>query len=82
MIIGYTSGVYDMFHIGHLNSLRYVKERCDHLIVGVHSDAIVEGYKHRKPVINEHDRREIVAAIRYVDEAFITETREKMALCT
>ena len=78
--IGFTDGVYDMFHIGHLNMIRHAKAFCDYLIVGVHSDAIVEGYKHRKPVINEHDRREIVGAIREVDMAVINETRDKMTL--
>ncbi len=79
-IVGYTDGVYDMFHVGHLNMIKEAKKRCDILIVGVHSDAIVEGYKNRKTVINENDRREIVGAIRYVDKAVINETRDKMQL--
>lgn len=80
MIIGFTDGVYDMFHVGHLNMIREAKKRCDYLIVGVHSDEIVEGYKHRKTIINAHDRREIVGAIREVDMAVINETRDKMKL--
>lgn len=78
--IGFTDGVYDMFHVGHLNMIRHAKEFCEYLIVGVHSDEIVESYKHRKPVINEDDRREIVGAIKEVDRAVINETRDKMAL--
>lgn len=78
--VGFTDGVYDMFHVGHLNMIREAKKRCDHLIVGVHSDEIVKEYKHRKTVINEHDRREIVGAIKEVDEAVINYTRDKMAL--
>ena len=78
--IGFTDGVYDMFHIGHLNMLREAKKHCDYLIVGVHSDEIVENYKHRKTVINEEDRREIVSAIKYVDKAVINTTRDKMEL--
>lgn len=79
-IVGYTDGVYDMFHVGHLNMIKMAKERCDYLIVGVHSDEIVNSYKHHYPVINENDRREIVSAIRYVDEAHVNQTRDKLAL--
>lgn len=78
--IGFTDGVYDMFHIGHLNMIKEAKKHCDYLIVGVHSDEIVEGYKNRKTVINENERREIVEAIRYVDKAVINRTREKLEL--
>ena len=79
-VVGYTDGVYDMFHVGHLNMLKEAKRRCDELIVGVHSDAIVEGYKNRKTIINENDRREIIDSIKYVDRAVINETRDKMEL--
>jgi len=78
--IGFTDGVYDMFHVGHLNMIREAKKRCDFLIVGVHSDEIVEGYKNRKTIINEVDRREIVGAIKEVDKAVINYTRDKMKL--
>ena len=80
MIIGYTTGVYDLFHIVHLNMIKKSKEMCDFLIVGVHSDAVVESYKHRKTIINEDDRREIVGAIREVDKAVINCTRDKIEL--
>ncbi len=78
--VGFTDGVYDMFHIGHLNMIREAKKYCDHLIVGVHSDEIVESYKHRKTIINEHDRCEIVGSLKDVDEAVINTTRDKMEL--
>ena len=78
--IGYTDGVYDMFHIGHLNMLKTAKDSCDFLIVGVHSDEIVESYKHRKTIINEKDRRDIIESIKYVDRAVINDTRDKIEL--
>ena len=68
MIIGYTTGVYDMFHIGHLNILRRAKEKCDYLIVGVSTDECVESYKNKKPIIPYEQRAAIVGAIKYVDE--------------
>ena len=79
-IVGYTDGVYDMFHVGHLNLIKAAKKECDYLIVGVHSDEIVEAYKNKKPIINSESRRQIVEAIRYVDKAITTETRDKITL--
>lgn len=66
--IGFTSGVYDMFHIGHLNVIRRAKERCDYLIVGVSTDDLVEKNKNKRPIISYEERTAIVAAIRYVDQ--------------
>lgn len=80
MVIGFTDGVYDMFHVGHLNMIEACKKRCDYLIVGVHSDEIVESYKHRKTVINEEDRCRIIAALKVVDKAVINRTRDKLEL--
>lgn len=77
MIIGYTQGTYDMFHIGHLNLLRHAKEQCDYLIVGVNSDALVQEYKNKKVVVPQADRMEIVGAIKYVDEVVLSETLDK-----
>ena len=78
MIIGYTTGVFDMFHIGHLNILRRAKEKCDYLIVGVSTDECVESYKHHKPMIPYDQRAAIVAAIKYVDEVVPQTTMDKL----
>lgn len=75
--IGYTQGVYDMFHIGHLNLLNHAKEHCDYLIVGVNADELVKSYKHKTPVINQEERQAIVANIKSVDECIITTTLDK-----
>ncbi len=76
--IGYTTGVFDLFHIGHLNILRRAKEQCEYLIVGVSTDDLVESYKHRRPVIPFEERYEIVGAIRYVDRVVAQTTMDKM----
>ncbi len=66
LIYGYTCGVFDLFHIGHLNILRNAKSLCDHLIVGVTSDELVS-YKGKKCIIPHEERMEIVRSIQYVD---------------
>ena len=76
--IGYTTGVYDMFHIGHLNLLKRAKERCEYLIVGVSTDEVVRAYKHKTPVIPFKDRAAIIEAIRYVDKVVPQESMDKM----
>lgn len=68
MILGYTSGVYDLFHIGHLNLLKNARGLCDKLIVGVSVDELVK-YKNKKAVIPFEERVEIVRNIKYVDSA-------------
>jgi glycerol-3-phosphate cytidylyltransferase len=68
MIIGYTTGVFDLFHIGHVNLLRNAKSLCDKLIVGVTSDELVS-YKSKKAVIPFHERIEIVRSCIHVDIA-------------
>ena len=76
--IGYTTGVFDMFHIGHLNILRRAKEQCEYLIVGVTTDALCEQRKKRLPIICESDRVEIVSAIKYVDKVVLQNDMEKI----
>ena len=75
-VVGYTTGVFDLFHIGHLNLLRRAKENCDKLVVGVTSDELVS-YKHKKPVIPFEERIEIVRSIRFVDEAVAQQDMDK-----
>ena len=76
--IGYTTGVYDMFHIGHLNILRKAKEQCEYLIVGVSTDEVVQNYKHKIPIIPFEERKQIVEAIRYVDKVVPQVTMDKL----
>ena len=78
--IGYTQGVFDMFHIGHLNLINRAKEQCEYLIVGVNSDELVQTYKNKKPVINEKCRAEIVRNLKAVDKCIIVETLDKLAI--
>ena len=75
--VGYTQGVFDMFHIGHLNLINRAKQQCEKLIVGVNSDALVKKYKNKIPVINEKDRATIIHNLKAVDECIIVETLDK-----
>jgi glycerol-3-phosphate cytidylyltransferase len=79
MIIGYTAGVYDLFHIGHLNLLRNAKAMCDKLIVGVSTDELVS-YKLKKAVIPFNERMEIIRSIRCVDAVIPQETMDKFEM--
>ena len=80
MIIGYTTGVYDLFHIGHLNLMKNAKGMCDKLIVGVTVDELV-AYKGKKAMIPFEDRIEIVRSIKYVDAAVPQYDMNKLEAC-
>lgn len=80
MLIGYTAGVYDLFHIGHLNLLKNAKGMCDKLIVGVTTDDLV-AYKGKKAMIPFEDRIEIVRSIKYVDAVVPQFDMDKLSMC-
>ena len=77
-VIGYTTGVFDLFHIGHLNVLRRAKEECDYLIVGVTTDELVQNRKSKTPVIPLKERMEIVRHIIFVDKVVAQSDMDKM----
>jgi glycerol-3-phosphate cytidylyltransferase len=79
IIIGYTSGVFDLFHVGHLNILKNAKSMCDKLIVGVTTDELVS-YKHKKSVIPFSERIQIVSACRSVDLAIAQDKIDKFEM--
>ena len=79
--VGYTVGVFDLFHVGHLNLLERCKEMCETLIVGVCDDDYVRNIKHQEPIINENDRVRIINALKCVDSAELVDfkiTDDKM----
>lgn len=76
--IGYTTGVFDMFHIGHLNILKKAKEQCDYLIVGVSTDEVVKSYKNKTPIIPFEERIAIVKELKCVDRAVPQTSMNKM----
>jgi len=80
MVIGYTAGVYDLFHIGHLNLLKNAKGMCDKLVVGVTIDDLVI-YKGKKAMIPFEDRIEIIRSCKYVDAAIPQYDMDKLTVC-
>ena len=79
-IIGYTAGVFDLFHIGHLTLLKNAKGMCDKLVVGVTTDELVQ-YKHKKAVIPFEERIEIIRNLKCVDAAVAQEDMDKLKMC-
>lgn len=78
MIVGYTTGVFDLFHIGHLNLLKHARGICDKLIVGVSTDELVKQYKDKVPHIPYEDRAEIVRNLRCVDVVVPQDSMDKL----
>ncbi|MFJ7825268.1 adenylyltransferase/cytidyltransferase family protein [Psychrobacillus sp. NPDC096623] len=80
LVIGYTAGVYDLFHVGHLNLLKNAKNMCDKLIVGVTTDELV-AYKNKKAVIPFKERIEIIRSLKYVDAVVAQDNMDKLEMC-
>ncbi|WP_407564509.1 adenylyltransferase/cytidyltransferase family protein [Streptomyces sp. 184] len=76
--VGYAPGVYDLFHVGHLNILRHARSRCDYLVAGVVSDEMAQLAKGRAPVVPLVERLEIIRSIRHVDAAFVETVPDKL----
>jgi len=79
LTIGYTSGVYDLFHVGHLNLLKNAKGLCDKLIVGVTSDQLVS-YKNKKAIIPHMERMEIIRSVKFVDAVVPQDSMDKFKM--
>lgn len=79
MTIGYTTGAFDLFHVGHLNILKKARQMCDVLIVGVTTDNFIYKYKQKKPIIPFEQRVEILKSIKYVDKVVPQENHNKFA---
>jgi len=78
-IVGYTTGVFDLFHVGHLNILKRAKEHCNFLIVGVTTDELVLQRKKKKAVIPFRERFEIISSIKYADQVVAEDNLDKWA---
>lgn len=76
--VGYTTGTFDLFHVGHLNLLERAKQQCEYLVVGVSTDALVTQYKGRAPIIPFEDRIRIIAALKCVNEVIAQESMDKI----
>ena len=80
MIVGYTSGVFDLLHYGHYNLLQNARKLCDVLIVGVNSDKLCKEYKNKKPVMNEEERLKTIRALHLADICLITAENDRVKL--
>jgi len=78
MKIGFTSGVFDLFHIGHLNIIKKAKKNCDFLIVAVTNDNLAFKLKNKKPVISFKERYEIIKSIKFVDKVVEEKVDDKI----
>lgn len=79
-VVGYTTGVFDMFHVGHLNLLEKARALCDFLVVGVSTDDLVESYKHKRPNVSLEDRLTVIQAMKMVDAVVVQESMDKYAM--
>ena len=77
-LVGYVPGVYDLFHIGHLNALRQARDLCDVLVAGVVSDEVCEQVKGVRPFVPLEERLAIVDAIGIVDATYAELTTDKL----
>ena len=77
MITGYVPGVFDMFHVGHLNIVKAARQECDYLIVGAVSDEVVGRVKGRPPVVPLEERMQILSELRAVDEVVVDDHADK-----
>jgi glycerol-3-phosphate cytidylyltransferase len=80
MVTGFTSGSFDMFHVGHLNLIKRAREQCDKLTIGLNSDEFIYSYKHKYPIISTEDRKEILKACRYVDDVIVKDFPDSFLL--
>ena len=78
-VVGYTAGVFDMFHVGHLNLFRHAREDCDFLIVGVTTDELAEARRGARPVISLVERMAVVQHVRHVDHVVPQSSMDKLA---
>jgi len=77
MILGYTTGVFDLFHVGHLNLLKNAKAMCDKLMVGVTTDELLKEYKKKSSIISFGERCEILRNISCVDAVVSQDNMDK-----
>ena len=76
--IGYTTGVFDLFHAGHIAFLKQAKQYCNYLIVGICSDDLTKNLKNKTPIFSEKERLEIISSIKFVDCAYIKHSTDKV----